>query len=101
VYISSSHYEGQSLAVLEAMLSARPVINTDVGDNRQIIMAECGLVLPPQQPGQLAQAMLRLAGDPAERKRLGQNAGRCVKKNYAPAIWVERLLALYDEVLHG
>lgn len=101
VYISSSHYEGQSLAVLEAMLSALPLIATDVGDNRQIISAGCGLVLPPQQPGQLAQAMLRLAGDPAERKRLGQNAGRCVKKNYAPAIWVERLLALYDEVLHG
>ena len=101
MYISSSHYEGQSLAVLEAMLSALPVIATDVGDNRQIIMAECGLVLPSQQPEQLAQGILRLANDPKERKHLGQNASRCVQKNYAPAIWVERLLALYAEVLHG
>jgi glycosyltransferase involved in cell wall biosynthesis len=101
MYISASHYEGQSLAVLEAMLSALPVIATDVGDNRQIIMAECGLVLPPQQPDQLAQSILRLARDPKERKYLGQNASRCVRKNFAPAIWVERLLALYAEVLHG
>jgi glycosyltransferase involved in cell wall biosynthesis len=83
------------------MLSALPVIATDVGDNRQIIMAQCGLVLPPQQPDQLAEGMLRLAGNPKERKQLGQNASRCVQKNYAPALWVERLLALYDEVLHG
>ena len=101
IYVSSSHYEGQSLAVLEAMLSALPVIATDVGDNRQIIMERCGLVLPPQQPEQLAQAVLRLAGDPQMRNSLGQNASRCVQKNYAPALWVERLLALYDEVLHG
>jgi glycosyltransferase involved in cell wall biosynthesis len=101
IYISSSHYEGQSLAVLEAMLSALPLIATDVGDNRQIIRADCGLVLPPQQPDQLAQGILRLAGDPQERKKLGQNASRRVRKDYAPALWVERLLALYTEVLHG
>ncbi|MDK2979743.1 MAG: hypothetical protein PWQ55_90 [Chloroflexota bacterium] len=101
VYVSSSHYEGQSLAVLEAMAGALPVIATDVGDNQQIIKAQCGLVLPASQPEQLAQAMLRLAGDASERERLGSNASRCVQKNYAPSLWVERLLALYDEVLHG
>ena len=101
IYISSSHYEGQSLAVLEAMLSELAVIVTDVGDNRQIISADCGLVLPPQQPEILADGMVRLAGNSRERRRLGQNASRCVLKNYAPSLWVERLLTLYEEVLHG
>ncbi len=101
LYISSSHYEGQSLAVLEAMLSGLPLIATDVGDNRQIISAECGLVLPAVRPDLLAEGIMRLARDPAERKRLGHNASRCVQEKYAPAVWVERLLALYDEVLHA
>ena len=101
IYISSSHYEGQSLAVLEAMFSGLPVIATDVGDNRQIISADCGLVLPAAQPDKLAESITYLAQDPAERKRLGQNANRCVQEKYSSAVWADNLLALYDEVLHG
>jgi len=101
IYVSTSHYEGQSLAVLEAMASALPVVVTDVGDNRIIISEKCGCVLPPGRMDLIAQELLRLSQNKGERDQLGRNASLFIKKNYSPAIWIEKLLAVYSEVLHG
>ena len=40
IYISSSLFEGQSIAVLEAMAAGLPVIVTEVGDNKNVISPE-------------------------------------------------------------
>ena len=99
IYASASHYEGQSLAVLEAMAGGLPVVATDVGDNRRVISDECGVVLPSGQVDQLTVAISRLAASPQERRRLGKNASAYVREVYSPAVWVERLLDIYAEVL--
>ncbi len=101
IYAGASHYEGQSLAVLEAMQNGLAVIVTDVGDNRQVVANNCGVVLPAGRIDLMAGEILRLARDPQERKRLGNNASQSVKINYSPTVWVDRLLDLYAEVLHG
>jgi glycosyltransferase involved in cell wall biosynthesis len=101
IYVSASHYEGQSLAVLEAMASGLPVVATDVGDNRRVIAEQCGLVLPAGKPDLMAQEIVRLIDDPQERKRIGTNARKCVREHYSVGKWVERLIGLYDEVLHA
>ena len=101
IYLSGSHYEGQSLAVLEAMASGLPVVVTDAGDNRRVIADGCGLVLPPGKPELLAQALADLVKNPQERKRLGNNASMSVRKDFSAEKWVDQLLDLYSEVLHG
>ena len=101
IYVSSSHYEGQSLAVLEAMANGLPVIATDVGDNRRIIAENCGVVLPAGEPELIAREIIHLIENPRERKRFGMNAQKCVRENYSVGKWVERLIDLYSEVLHA
>ena len=101
IYLSGSHYEGQSLAVLEAMDSGLPVVVTDVGDNQRVVARECGLVLPAGQPDLLARQIIRLAQDPQARSKMGGNARLCVRKNFSAEKWVDQLLALYTEVLNG
>ena len=101
IYAGASHHEGQSLAVLEAMLSGLAVVATDVGDNRQVIREDCGRVLPAGRIDLLADEIARLANDASERKRLGGNARRCVKERYSPAAWLAQLMEIYREVQHG
>jgi colanic acid biosynthesis glycosyl transferase WcaI len=54
---------------LSAYLAAgRPIIGTDVSDQGDIIRrAGCGLVVPPESPAALAEAMRELARAPTER----------------------------------
>ena len=78
------------MSVIEAMLTGLPVVATRIrGPREQVVDGETGLLVPPMQVPALADALRRLATDPALRARMG-TAGR------------ERALALYDEtvVLH-
>jgi glycosyltransferase involved in cell wall biosynthesis len=99
IYISSSHFEGQSIAVLEAMAAGLPVIATDVGDNAQVISPECGILVPVAHPEMIAAQTLRLMNNPVERARFANRTAQIVKKNLSPSLWAEKLLLLYDEVL--
>jgi glycosyltransferase involved in cell wall biosynthesis len=60
VFVSSSHWEGLPIALVEAMLLAKPVVATDVGGCAELVTpGETGLLVPPGQPEQLASALLK------------------------------------------
>ena len=59
------------LAILEAMATGTPVVATDVGGVRDIVRDDdTGLLVPPEQPGALAAALLRMLTDDALAERL-------------------------------
>ncbi|MFT3735919.1 MAG: glycosyltransferase WbuB [Rhodocyclaceae bacterium] len=68
---------------LSGMLaSARPVIATcREGTEIAGVVSQCGLVVPPETPQALAEAIEALAAAPAERKRLGEQ-GRLYAEQY-------------------
>lgn len=67
-FLLSSHYEGVSIAVLEAMRAGLPVIATDVGGLPETVEhGQSGLLTPDDDATAFAQSMLRLAGDEALR----------------------------------
>jgi hypothetical protein len=55
-------------------LSANPIITTSVGGSPDLLMPDAGILVPPGDSAALAEAMQRLASDPALRKRIGQAA---------------------------
>jgi glycosyltransferase involved in cell wall biosynthesis len=58
---------------MEMMASGLPVIGTSVNAIGETIQDDgTGIVVPPNDPDRLADAMLRLAGDPELRRRMGQ-----------------------------
>jgi glycosyltransferase involved in cell wall biosynthesis len=68
--------EGMPTAVLEAMFAGKPVVATDVGAVRELVVdGETGLLVPPEQPAALAAALAELSDDGGRRQRLGA-AGR-------------------------
>lgn len=76
VFLMTSTSEGISLTILEAMACGLPVVVTDVGGNREVVMhGETGLLVPPRDPVALAEAALTLLRDPSRRMAMGK-AGR-------------------------
>jgi len=68
--------EGLPKSLLEAAAMARPIVATDVSGNRDIARGGVNAILvPPGEPGALAEALAGLAGDAERRRRYGA-AGR-------------------------
>lgn len=100
--ILSSHQEGFSNAVLEAMASGLPMIVTRVGGNAEaVIDGETGLVVPPQNPVEFARAIVRLANDAPLRRRFGDAGRQRVTRLFSQEACVARYEALYRGLLEG
>jgi glycosyltransferase involved in cell wall biosynthesis len=75
--------EGLGVVLLEAMSYGIPVVGSDIGGITDVIENdESGLLVPPGDADQLAQAMERLARDPALAARLGAAGVRRVRTEF-------------------
>ena len=85
-FVLSSSWEGMPLAVGEAMAMEKPIVATDVGGVREML-ADCGTLVPMRDPARLAEAMLEIMRQPAERRAaLGRQARARVTAHFgAPA----------------
>lgn len=102
VVVSPSLSEGFSNAILEAMAAGKPVIATRVGGSpEQIIDGVTGLLVPPQDAGAIAQALLTLLRSPGLRREMGTAAQRHVQENFSVAIMARNHTRLYDDLLRA
>ncbi|HQU17251.1 MAG TPA: glycosyltransferase family 4 protein [Gammaproteobacteria bacterium] len=100
--ILPSYREGLPKALLEAAACGRPIVTTDTPGCREIVRdGENGILVPPRDPGALAEAIERLAGDPALRARMGACGRRMVEAEFSEEHVVEQTLGLYRSVLGG
>ncbi|ATN82094.1 glycosyltransferase family 4 protein [Coxiella burnetii] len=98
--VLSSHEEGFSNALLECMAAGLPMVVTDVGGNAEAIVdKQCGFVVPPKQPQQLAEALLMLALDKETRDKYGNAAKERVKKYFSLEACVLRYDQFYEAML--
>jgi len=71
--LGSAYGEGTSLALEEAMHCGLACIVTDVGGNAALAEG-AGIVVKPEQPALIREAIVQLANDPARREELGRAA---------------------------
>jgi glycosyltransferase involved in cell wall biosynthesis len=70
-----SLWEGTPLTVLEALAMGKPIVSTDADGLQDVLTDGTDAVMVPRRHATaLADAIVRLAGDSAERQRLGANA---------------------------
>ena len=99
LFVSSSHWEGLPIAVLEAMAAGLPIVATSVGDVPRAVVEGTGLLVPPAQPEALRGAIRQLLDNPELRVEFGEAAKRFVTQHHDPTVWVDRQLALFSDAI--
>jgi glycosyltransferase involved in cell wall biosynthesis len=96
--IPSVWREPFGLVALEAMAAARPVVASDIGGLREIVVpGETGLLVAPGDAVGLSEAIARLLDDPGLRARMGGAARERVEW-FSPERIVPRIVDVYTAV---
>jgi Glycosyl transferases group 1/Glycosyl transferase family 2 len=95
LYVHSSHSEALSMAILEAMSHAQPVVAFAVGGTpAAVIHDETGILAAPKDDFALRHAMIRLIEDPVIRKTFGAAGRQRIEQHFS----VERMVQAYESL---
>lgn len=98
VFVFPSRTEGLPNALLEAMAATIPIVTTDVPGCRDLIESErTGLLVPADDPGALADAVIRILQDRSLARRLSRAAATHVRGRHHRQRCFEAYRALYRE----
>lgn len=100
VLVHPATMEGFANVAMQAMAAGLPVVSSAVGGMPESVRdGVSGLLVPPQDPAALAQAVLRLLDDPALRERLGRQGREIVEREFTTDVMVQGNLAVYRSLL--
>jgi glycosyltransferase involved in cell wall biosynthesis len=88
--------DGIPTVFMEALATGRPVVSCPVSGIPELVRdGETGLLVPPNDPAALADAVTRLAADAPLRVRLGRQGRALVERQHDERTNARRLLALF------
>lgn len=96
-----SRREGMSLTLLDAMAAGRPVVATDVGGAREVLLPAAGAVVPAEDTEALASAIVERLVDPNAAAAEGRIARKRVEEMYDVRRRSAEVAALYGVLLTG
>jgi glycosyltransferase involved in cell wall biosynthesis len=97
---SGGRAEGLGITTIEAMASGLPCVGSRVGGISETIVDDVtGLLVPPGNTAALAEAVGRLADDPALRQRMGSAAHEVARERFTWPVLAGQVAAVYREVL--
>lgn len=94
IYVSTSRFESFGLVLVEAMACGLPIVGFGClyGPVSIIKDGSTGVLVPPHDPQQLAEAICQMIEHPEKRVRMGKN-GRLEAKKYLP----EQIMPLWRD----
>jgi glycosyltransferase involved in cell wall biosynthesis len=96
VFALPSRYEGLPTAVVEAMVCGIPVVATAVNSVADVVIpGETGLLVPPQRPDLMADAVRYLLDRPAVAARMAVNAQARLGERFGEQALRDALAAAY------
>lgn len=96
IYVQPSRSEGIPLSIMEASLASLPTVATKVGGNPEAVRPNCnGILVAPDAPSELAEAMKCLIIDEKLRRCMGEKARQYAKEKFCLERQVELLIRKY------
>ncbi len=100
LFVQSSDYEGTPTVLVEAMACRLPIVATDVGGTTQLVRPGTdALIVPPREPQQLADAIVRAITDKQETAERIDAARKRVETDLSFRTRLDRLQEIYGELL--
>jgi len=96
------HAEGCSNSIMEYMACGLPVVCSDGGGNRELVIdGETGFVIPPTDPSALAEKLVWLRSHREEAKRMGRAGQSRIMREFTVGNMISRTVSIYEEVVSG
>jgi len=97
LFLLSSHTEGTSMTLLEAMSLKIPAVATRVGGNPEIVAdGITGLLVEPNMANSFALAIEELERDPVRRSTMGSAASESFEKRFSAGSMVYQYCKIYS-----
>jgi len=94
------HAEGLSNSIMEYMACGLPVVCTDSGGNREIVVdGRTGLLVPPRDPAAVVDALRILLCKPETARRLGDAGRERIREEFSTRKMVEATISVYESVI--
>jgi glycosyltransferase involved in cell wall biosynthesis len=94
VFVLSSRAEGTPIVLFEAMAAGAPIVATAVGGVPDVVSSNEALLVPPEDPASLAEAIRRVYTDSTATAIRAGAARRRLESEFAVAPW----LASYEHI---
>jgi glycosyltransferase involved in cell wall biosynthesis len=105
VLVLSSVSEASPMVVLEGMAAGVPVVATDVGGVRELLLSDhsrpAGVVVPARDPEAMAVALVDLLQHPEKASHMGENGRRLASERFSLETCVEKHLQIYTKLVNG
>lgn len=95
-FVLSSRTEGTPITLLEAMRACVPIVATRVGGVPDVVTSREALLVPAEQPAQIAGALADIASGQSAARERGVRARDKAKEKFGPAAWLTAVSAVYD-----
>ncbi len=96
------HAEGLSNSIMEYMACGLPVVCTDSGGNREVVLdGHTGFVVPPHDAAAVADALGRLLDEPDTALRFGETGRERISTVFSAEAMVENTVRVYETVLRA
>lgn len=100
IAVHTSQWEGLARVLPQALIAGKPVISYDVGGAREVVIdRETGYLLARDTVEPLAEAILKLAGDPELRQTMGMKGRELCANRFRHQTMSEEIEKVYQSVL--
>ena len=100
VHVHPSSIDSLPNAIIEGMSLGKPAVVSSVGAiPDHVEHGRTGLVVPPDDPGALAQALMQVLGDARLAERLGRGAYERYLERFTPEVTTRQVEGCFESMI--
>lgn len=98
--VLSSVLETAPMVIMQAMAAGKPVVATDAGGSRYLVKdGDTGLVVPPNNPSALAEALYRVLSDGETSQAMGRRGREVANRRFRARVVAAQTREVYYSIL--